>query len=116
MEPRELVAALEALAARLGVPVRYDVFDRALAKGLAKGRTFGGLCLLRGQPIIVLDASLGPRDHVATLARALATFELDGVTLPSVVRATIRAHGRTLIVEPRPLARSKPRPPREDKG
>jgi hypothetical protein len=109
VEPSELVAALEALAARLGVPVRYDTFDR----GLAKGRTCGGLCRLRGQPIIVLDAGLGARDHAATLARALATFELDGISLPTAVRATIRAHGRTLIVAPMPLARSKLRPPPE---
>ena len=108
MSPSELVSALEALAARLGIPVRYDVFDR----GLSKGRTSGGLCRLRGQPLIVLDASLGPRDHVATLAEALATFDLDAIYLPPLVRATIHAHGKARILAPRPLARVKPGPPR----
>jgi hypothetical protein len=111
VEPTELVAALEALAARLGIPVRYDIFDRVLAKG----RTCGGLCRLRGQPIIVLDAGLGPRDHAATLARALATFDLDGLSLPTAVRSSIRARGRTLVVAPRPLARTKTRVPPEQR-
>ena len=104
MQPSELVSALEALAARLGVPVRYDVFDRSLSKN----RLCGGLCRLRGQPIIVLDASLGPPEHVATLARALATFDLDAIYLPPLVRATIHAHGKVRVLAPRPLARVKP--------
>jgi hypothetical protein len=109
MQPSELVSALEALAARLGIPVRYDVFDRALSKS----RACGGLCRLRGQPIIVLDAGLGPRDHVATLAQALATFDLDAIYLPPLVRATIHAHGQARLLAPRPLARIKPGPPRD---
>ena len=104
MEASELVSALEALAARLGVPIRYDAFDR----GLAKGRVCGGLCRLRGQPIIVLDVNLGPRDHVATLAQALGTFDLDAFYLPPIVRATIHAHGKARVLAPRPLARIKP--------
>ena len=109
MQPSELVSALEALAARLGIPVRYDVFDRRLSKG----RSAGGLCRLRGQPIIVLDADLGPREHVSTLAQALATFDLDAIYLPPLVRATIHAHGRARMLAPRPLARVKPGPPRD---
>jgi hypothetical protein len=108
MLPSELVSALEALAARLGIPVRYDVFDR----GLSKGRTCGGLCRLRGQPIIVLDAGVGPREHIATLAQALATFDLDAIYLPPLVRATIHANGKARILAPRPLARVKPGAPR----
>lgn len=107
MQASELVSALEALAARLGVPVRYDNFDR----GLSKGRNCGGLCRLRGQPIIVLDQSLDAREHVATLAQALATFDLDAIYLPPLVRATINAHGRARVLTPRPLARVKPRQP-----
>jgi hypothetical protein len=107
MQPSELVSALEALAARLGVPIRYDVFDR----GLVKGRSCGGLCRLRGQPIIVLDATLDAREHIATLAHALATFDLDAIYLPPVVRRTIHAHGKTRVLAPRPLARVKPRSP-----
>ena len=104
MLPRELSAALEAVAARLGIPVRYETIDRTLSPG----RSSGGLCRLRGQAMILLDASLGPRERVGVLAHALASFDLDGVYLPPLVRATIRAHGSTRILEPRPLARAKP--------
>jgi hypothetical protein len=107
MQPSELVSALEAIAAKLGVPIRYDVFD----PGLAKRRSVGGLCRLRGQPIIVLDASLDAREHVATLAHALAAFDLGAMYLPPPVRRTIRAHDKARVMAPRPLARVKPRSP-----
>jgi hypothetical protein len=104
LQPLELVQALEAVAARLGIPVRYEMMDRTVSSG----RTGGGLCRLRGQPIILVDEALGPRERVSVLAQALGTFELDGIYLPPVVRATIRAHGTARVLEPRPLARAKP--------
>ena len=104
MQPRELSAALEALAARLGIRVRYETIDQTLSQE----RSSGGLCRLRGQPMILLDESLGPRERVAVLARALASFDLDGVYLPPLVRATIRAHGSARVLEPRPPASAKP--------
>src|SRR5438477_6982717 len=33
LQPEELSAALEALAARLGIPVRYETIDRTLSPG-----------------------------------------------------------------------------------
>ena len=104
MQPLQLAAALEALAARLGIPVRYETMDRTVSQG----RSSGGLCRLRGQPIILVDESLGPRDRIAVLAQALGSFDLDGVYLPPLVRVTIRSYGSTRMLEPRPLARAKP--------
>ena len=103
MQPAELAQALEALAARLGIPIRYDVMDRTVSQG----RSSGGLCRLRGQPIILVDQALGMRDRVAVLAQALGNFDLDGIYLPPIVRATIRSHGKARVLEPRPLARAK---------
>ena len=100
MHPSELVSLLEALAARLGVPVRYETMERGISRG--------GLCRLRGQAMILVDERLSPRERVAVLAQALGSFDLDGIYLPPLVRATIRAHGKTRILEPRPLARAKP--------
>jgi hypothetical protein len=104
VQPTQLVSALEAVAARLGIAVRYEVMDRALSPR----QPGGGLCRLRGQPMILIDAELGPRERIAILAQALGTFDLDSIYLPPLVRATIRAHGSTRILEPRPLARAKP--------
>ena len=106
MQPLELAQALETLAARLGVAVRYEAIDRSLTRG----RPGGGLVRLRGKPLILIDSRLGPRERVGVLAHALAHFDLDGIYLPPVVRATIRAHGRPRLLEPRPLARAKPGP------
>jgi hypothetical protein len=38
----------------------------------------------------------------------LATFDLDAIYLPPLVRATIHAHGKARVLSPRPLARVKP--------
>jgi hypothetical protein len=58
--------------------------------------------------MILVDEALGARERVAVLAQALGTFDLDGIYLPPLVRASIRAHGTARILEPRPLARAKP--------
>jgi len=100
LHPSELVSSLEALAARLGVPVRYETMERGISRG--------GLCRLRGKAMILVDERLAPRERVAVLAQALGSFDLDGIYLPPLVRATIRAHGKVRILEPRPLARAKP--------
>jgi hypothetical protein len=105
LQPQELAQALEALAARLGIPVRYETMERTVSSG----RSGGGLCRLRGQPIILVDQASGPHERIAVLAQALGTFELDGIYLPPLVRATIRAHGKGRVLEPRPLARAKNR-------
>jgi hypothetical protein len=104
LQPAQLVSALEAVAARLGIAVRYEAMDRALSPRQAGG----GLCKLRGHPIILIDSELTLRERIAVLAEALGTFDLDGIYLPPLVRATIRAHGSARVLEPRPLARAKP--------
>jgi hypothetical protein len=101
--PTQLVAALEGVAARLGIPIRYEAMERTHPR-----RPAGGLCLLRGRPLILVDGNLGPQDKVAILAKALAQFDLDAIYLPRAVRAAIRAQGRQHVLEPRPLARVKP--------
>jgi hypothetical protein len=63
---------------------------------------------LRGQPLILVDDSLGAADRIVILAKALAQFDLDAFYLPPRVRATIRAQGLPRVLEPRPLARVKP--------
>lgn len=106
LQAPELVQALEAVAAKLGVAVRYEAIE-AGARG-RPGRARGGLVRLRGKPIILIDEKLGPRERIGVLAQALASFDLDGIYLPPLVRVTIRSHGSTHVLEPRPLARAKP--------
>jgi len=106
LQPTQLVSALEAVAARLGIAVRYEPMDRALSQR----QPGGGLCRLRGQPIILIDPQLTPRERIALLAEALGTFDLENIYVPPLVRATIRAQGSARVLEPIPLARAKPKP------
>ena len=109
MEPAQLVAALEAVAARLGIPVRYETMGQSTSQ-----RPSGGLVRVRGKQLILIDDALGPSDRAAILARALGGFELDQIYLPPFVRAAIRRGGNTDVLEPRPLARTRRQPPDDE--
>jgi hypothetical protein len=80
-----MLAEFEALASRLGILVRVEPFDDALS-----GRR-GGLCRVRGQPLVLMDDSLPLADRIAVLATALADFDLEGVYVSPLVRARIEA-------------------------
>jgi hypothetical protein len=85
MPATRLLAELQSLAARLGVTVRAEPFGGEILDGR------GGLCRIRGQALVVMDAKLGTEDRIAVLAAALATFDLDGVFVAPVVRRRIEA-------------------------
>jgi hypothetical protein len=94
--PLRVLHELEALAARVGVAVRAEPFG----EGLLSGR--GGLCWVRGRPLVVMDASLPVPDRIAVLSRALARFDLDSVFVPPLVRAHIES-----LKAPHPYPRAK---------
>jgi hypothetical protein len=110
--PARVLHELEALAARIGLSVRAEPFGG----GLLSGR--GGLCWVRGRPIVVMDASLPVADRIAVLAGALARFDLEAVYVPPLVRARIASLKAPVPPPPRPkppgvrarpgLARTKP--------
>jgi hypothetical protein len=98
VEPREVLAELERLAARLGVAIRYEPFD-------AKARAKGGLCKLRGSPVVVIDDALPLLDKIGILSEALAMFDLAPIFVPPVLRARFdgaapKAAGRRGPVRP----------------
>jgi len=100
---------LEELAARIGLTVRAEPFG----SGLLSGR--GGLCWVRGRPLVVMDATLPVADRIAVLAGALARFDLDAVYVPPLVRARIEGlrapfpRPTPRVPRPRPgLARTRP--------
>ncbi len=84
MTPPQILAELEKLAKRFGVAVRFEAFD---PKSLGKG----GLCRLRGEPFIVIDARLPLLDKIAILSEALSTFDLEVIYLPPVLRTRLEA-------------------------
>jgi hypothetical protein len=106
--PTRLLAELEALAARLGVEVRREPFG----KGVLQGR--GGLCWVKGKPLVVMDEKLPLTERIGVLAGALAEFDLESVRVMPAVRLAIEAarEGRSMGAPKRThpgLARTKPR-------
>ena len=100
MELPRLFDELTRAAERVGITVRSEVFDPNLSD---VKRPRGGLCTLRGERIILVDAKLPLPERIATIAEALAGVDLENVFMPPIVRATIGAYA--------PVARASP-PPR----
>ncbi len=98
--PGDVLSELEKLALRLGITVRFEPFN---AKAAAKG----GLCRLRGEPLIVIDVTLPVMDKIGILSQALSAFDLEAIYVPPVVRARVRVDTRL----PSKASRSPVRPP-----
>ena len=90
VSPPEILLELEKLALRLGVPVRFEPFDLRTA-----GK--GGLCRLHGMPLIVVDVGLPVLDKIGVLSEALASFDLEAIYLPPVLRARIDRHRKKKV-------------------
>ncbi len=89
MTPARVLAELESLAARMSIAVRAEPFGN----GLLRGR--GGLCWVRGQPLVVMDATLGTPDRIAILAEALARLDVEDRHTPPAVRDLIESARRS---------------------
>ena len=117
MELSRLLESLVEAARAVGVEVKSGPYRGAFPDGRAAR---GGMCVLRGRRVIVIDADTPLPDRIAVVAAALATLDLDAVELAPVVRATIGAHrarpltvGRSAAAQ-RPLARARRRRDDED--
>jgi hypothetical protein len=86
-----MLRALEDLARRVGLEVRVE----ETWKG---GPSAGGLCVLRGKPLVLLDALAPLPERVDVLCEALSGFDLDSMFLPPALRA--RLQGRTVAARP----------------
>jgi hypothetical protein len=72
------------VAARLDVEVRVEPFETPAAGA-------GGLCLLHGQRLVLLDARAPQRGRIQSLARALGRLDVDAVYMAPEARAAIEA-------------------------
>jgi hypothetical protein len=133
VELSRLLDELTRAAAKVGIDVRMESFDPNLSDAR---RPRGGLCVVRGRRLILVDANAALPDRIATIAAALAQVDLDAVYMPPIVRATIGAHAAPAgkkaegPAEPRPALRlvsppqrtprdkraPKPAPPRAATG
>lgn len=109
MELGRLYAELVQAAGKIGLELREEPFETGLSEARVPR---GGLCMVRGARVILVDTNAALPDRVAMLAVALSEVDLDAVYLPPIVRATVALHRRQAasFKEPsaRPLARTKP--------
>ncbi|HEY7652962.1 MAG TPA: hypothetical protein VIG07_09090 [Methylomirabilota bacterium] len=64
MDPQHLLDELLQAAKRLGVEVRSELFETPAAMG-------GGLCLVRGEHLVLIDQRAPLPDRLLVVARAL---------------------------------------------
>jgi len=71
MTPDEVLASLMELAKRTGIRVRFDEIEAR-----------GGLCIVKGEPLVVLDVRAPPSEQAEILAAALSRFGVLPMFLP----------------------------------
>jgi hypothetical protein len=82
MDEQFIIDQLEELAERFSIQIRYEPIkqDEDLVK------LVGGLCLLRGEYVLIIDSKATTQDRIRTLAEAVKHFDIDGIYIRPVVR------------------------------
>ena len=80
MENSKVLGYLEDLAFRLGIEIVYEKL------GEADFSVEGGLCKVKGVYKIFLDPSAPIEAQIETLARALSSFQIEGLYLLPFIR------------------------------
>lgn len=84
MDDQRLFEELLRAAEKLDIRIRIERFEPPATAG-------GGLCLIRGEPLVLLDGQAPLRDRILALARALAQVESDRVYMAPQARALVEA-------------------------
>lgn len=100
MDDHTVVDLLEELAERFGIQIRYEPIkqDEDLVK------LVGGLCLLRGEYVLIIDSKATMRDRIRTLAEAVTHFDLDQIYIKPALRELLEkvfasSHNRPVTIE-----------------
>jgi len=82
MDEQNIIDQLEELAERFGIQIRYEPIkqDEDLV------RVVGGLCLLRGAYVLIIDSKAAMRDKIGTFTEALSHFDLSQIYIKPVLR------------------------------
>jgi hypothetical protein len=84
MDDHHLFDELLRAAGRLGVAVRLERFETAPLHG-------GGLCVVRGTRLVLIDQGARVGDRVLALARALAELETERIYMVPAARELVEA-------------------------
>lgn len=98
MDTQQLLDELVQAAARLGVEVRSEPFETPAALA-------GGLCVLRGAHLVLIDQRAPLVDRLRALARALGDLGSDAVYMAPEARELVdRARPQEARAAPEPSA------------
>ena len=82
MDEGAIIIQLEELAKKFGVQIRHEDIKQD------QDLTFvvGGLCLLKGEYVLIINPKASVKDKIRTLAVALKHFDLDQIYIRPVIR------------------------------
>ena len=82
MDEGTIIDHLEELAERFGIQIRYE----AIKQDEDSINVVGGLCLLKGEYVLIINSKATVKDRIKTLAMAVKHFDLDQVYIRPVLR------------------------------
>ncbi|MBP6632844.1 MAG: hypothetical protein KBG28_29885 [Kofleriaceae bacterium] len=96
MKPELLLELLESAAEQLAIKVSYESLGASVGNG--------GLCRVKGEFRVIIDKRATPQERVATLASAIASFDITELELPEKVREVIRFHEGSARIKVKPAS------------
>jgi hypothetical protein len=82
MDEGTIIDHLEELAERFGIQIRYE----AIKQDEDSINVVGGLCLLKGEYVLIINSKATVKDRIKTLAMAVKHFDLDQIYIRPVLR------------------------------
>jgi hypothetical protein len=82
MDENTIIDQLEELIERFGVQIRYE----AIKQDEDSVNVVGGLCLLKGEYILIINSKVTIRDKIRTLGMALKQFDHDRIYMRPALR------------------------------
>ena len=76
------IGYLEELAESFGIEIRYEVITQDEDLPFVPG----GLCLLKGKYVLIINSKASAKDRIWTLATAVKHFNLDQIYIRPVLR------------------------------
>ncbi len=82
MDENTIIDQLEELIERFGVQIRYE----AIKQDADSVNVIGGLCLLKGEYVLIINSKVTTGDKIRTLGMALKQFDHDKIYMRPILR------------------------------
>ena len=82
MDENTILDQLEELLQKFGVQIRHETINQ----DEDSIHVVGGLCLLRGEYVLIINSNAATRDKIWTLGIALKQFDYDQIYIRPVLR------------------------------